>query len=783
MTYGRMFDLMSRFAFCSFRFVLLPVLFVWSGDPYQTSRVAAEDSPSEVTVAENDGAPLPEGHSGHGEVFNEGPRQAAYLMDGVGRIRFDVTSDIPEAVAFVHQGIGQLHGFWFFESERSFRQAMSNRENPDRARGFIKEAMERRDNASPREQLYIEALDRYFHAPDTDESEKEARSVKYIEDLESLLFEFPDDIEAKAFLCEFQWSSRNSGVMLNSYLAVDALIQQIHDLEPLHQAHHYRIHLWDKKKADKALASAALCGPAAPSIAHMWHMPGHIYSKLNRYHDAVYHQEASARVDHAHMIKDRVLPDQIHNFAHNNEWCIRNLIHIGRVHDAVKLAMNMIELPRHPEYNQIDKSGSYKYGRERLLDVLQTFQLYDQLIEVADSVWLQKTDDEAADVSVRRALACAYAVCGRVSDAETIRQQLNSDLTQVKIDQEQSVSDVETEVCGEEEDDVAVSEAAQDLETEYETRVTALRSAIDEIDGRLAAQRGDYDAAVRLLENAENVLPEDVVDVLLAAGRTEQALTKIIEHVEKSSGEVRPLAALLKTHRAAGNKDEVRQTFESLREISSVIDLDVPLFAELASVAAEFGYPGDWRVARELPADLGVRPSLDSLGPFRWQPTAAPEWTLQDVDGKSVSSVELGQSPKIMIFYLGSGCLHCAEQLQKFHPHADEFRDAGFDLLAISTDPQESLSTARERYDDDFAFSLFADPEMDVFRQYRCYDDFEQQPLHGTFVIDADGLIRWQDISFEPFMDPEFVLHEAQRLIRLSENQVGSGKEPACAVD
>ena len=31
------------------------------------------------------------------------------------------------------------------------------------------------------------------------------------------------------------------------------------------------------------------------------------------------------------MMRDRVLPDQIHNFAHNNEWLIRDLIFVGRL--------------------------------------------------------------------------------------------------------------------------------------------------------------------------------------------------------------------------------------------------------------------------------------------------------------------------------------------------------------------------------------------------------------------------------------------------------------------
>ena len=138
-------------------------------------------------------------------------------------------------------------------------------------------------------------------------------------------------------------------------------------VEPMHPAHHYRIHLWDDEKPARAVESAALCGQTSPGIAHMWHMPGHIYSELHRYADAAWQQEASARVDHAHMMRDRVLPDQIHNYAHNNEWLIRNLGIVGRVHDAIDLAKNMIELPRHPKYNTIEQ-GSASFGRERLVE-------------------------------------------------------------------------------------------------------------------------------------------------------------------------------------------------------------------------------------------------------------------------------------------------------------------------------------------------------------------------------------------------------------------------------
>ena len=60
---------------------------------------------------------------------------------------------------------------------------------------------------------------------------------------------------------------------------------------------------------------------------------------------------------------------------------------------------------------------------------------------------------------------------------------------------------------------------------------------------------------------------------------------------------------------------------------------------------------------------------------------------------------------------------------------------------------------------------MLADPELKVFQSYGAYDDFEQIALHGTFLIDGAGLCRWNDVSFEPFTDADFVLAESKRLL------------------
>jgi len=75
-----------------------------------------------------------------------------------------------------------------------------------------------------------------------------------------------------------------------------------------------------------------------------------------------------------------------------------------------------------------------------------------------------------------------------------------------------------------------------------------------------------------------------------------------------------------------------------------------------------------------------------------------------------------------------------------------------------------------ESYKDDtkqtMPFPLLANGDLDIFKKYRCYDDFEDMTLHGTFLIDAQGYVCWQDISYDPFMDPDFVLTESKRLLQ-----------------
>lgn len=737
------------------------------------------------------------GHSYHGEVFNDGPRQAAVFIPGTGEVEFAVTTSSAEAQRFFNQGVGQLHGYWYFEAERSFRQvaaldadcpmaywgmAMSNFKNDTRGAKFIAEAVKRRDKASDAETLWIDGLAAYFKDPKAD---LKKRLADYVRALEKSVSAYPDDIEPRAFLLHQIFYNSGKEIPISSHYATNLLAMEILTQAPNHPANHYQIHLWDKEDAAKALTAAANCGPAAPGIAHMWHMPGHIYSKLDRFADAAWQQEASARVDHAHMMRFRIVPDQIHNFAHNNEWLIRNFNSLGQLERSVDLAMNMISLPRLPKFKKEDKvdvydpsGSSWQYGRQRLRDTLVRFEKWEELIAFSgdgspENEALLKPDDKSiTEIDFHRFVGIARFETGDFTGGVTHLSELETRLAARKLDRDKAVADAREKASAAKKDNKGIEEAEKAAEKTFTKAIEDLENPVRELTvyRHLSSSLPEQAAALILLPDLKDLPKWRHAMLWFRAGDNEKATKLAAEAVSSEKNQVLPLATQVHVLYASGQKEKAREAFTLLRTVASAADRDLPIFSRLAPIAKEFGFPERWQLPLEAAKDLGPRPGLDELGPFRWAPPKAPGFSLSDASGKVVELSSYSNRPVLVIFYLGHGCVHCMEQLNAFSPLHDKYAEAGIDLVAVSTDNIEGLKetlAGAEEGKSPFPFPLLSDESLASFKAFRAFDDFEQQPLHGTFLIDRSQRIRWQDISYNPLMQPEWLLDECVRLLKL----------------
>ena len=261
-----------------------------------------------------------------------------------------------------------------------------------------------------------------------------------------LIAKFPQDLEARAFEVWRLWHKYEHRDPPDPELhkALD-LAQEILNVDPMHPIHHAVIHICDFTRSHyRALDSAAKCGDSAPSIGHMWHMPAHIYFALQRYPEAAWQLEASIRAEHSRMIHDRVLPDQVHLYAHNNEWLVRTMLYMGRANDARRTAIHMIELPRHPLLNVIElpersdekrpdenddslhpeehvvevHGTSAYYGRERLLQTLRQYEYWDELIEDCVSGYIEPTHFPAEQGKVHLNLGISHYCRGEISGGD-----------------------------------------------------------------------------------------------------------------------------------------------------------------------------------------------------------------------------------------------------------------------------------------------------------------------------------------------------------------------------
>lgn len=777
-------------------------------------------------------APDP-GHSRHGASFDEGPRQAAYPMPGMSaQVHMAIAGLAPAAQSMFDQALCQLHGFWFFESERSFRQvakehpdcamaywgmAMCNAEAVERAVGFIAQAVVRSASVPVYEQRWIDALAAYYQIDDAargalrsgdagqvaaaiaalvEKNEERPKELKetlgrqLVKDFGTVVHEFPEDTEAKALLAVQIWHLYDwgSGVPIVSHAAIDSLLDQVFAKAPRHPAHHYRIHLWDQEKGERALRSAAVIGETAPGIAHQWHMAGHIYAGQHRHFAAAWQQEASGRVDHAHQMRDSVMPFLIHNYGHNQGWLAQSLSNVGRLQRSLAVAKNLAELPRHPRWNDLANGDSIaSEARTAIVAVCEDHEAWETLLALAADGHLEPSDSAMGEVVRLTGLGRACFRLQRRQEAEAHVAAAKALLPKARAERAKRLDEAEDEALASKRDRPAIDRSLEEAQRRSTDVVRAVLDLQKTFEGERMLASGDAKGAATLFAELEHFPKTLLADAWLAAGEPAKAV-EILEAEDKESPHRAATMLRLAIAYDAMPKDDALATRRSelLKRCTEHLDLSALAASPLYRRHGGSGLDGSLGVIANAQSsetagcgeDFGTRPPLATLGPAHWQPSPAPALDLPSASGGRHTLASHRGRPTLVVFYLGFGCLHCVEQLTALHPRAAEFAAAGIDVIAVGTDDaaKAAASLADLSEAERFTFPLLADPEHAAFRAWRCFDDFEDVPLHGTFLVDGEGRVRWQDLGAEPFTQFDWLLTESRRLLALRVSAAAGSK-------
>ena len=269
--------------------------------------VSANDSPTAETVRTSSTAA-------------SAPRLAP-LLDGIGPLRFTISTSEPRAQAYFNQALTLAFGFNHAEAVRSFREAARldptcgicywgvalalgpNINAPMSAEAVapawqaVQHALALRKFENAREQAYIDAIvTRYSESGE----DRATLDLLYATAAANVAKQFPDDLHARTLHAEAlmdlmpweYWNDDGSARNEHTLTLVNEL-EHVLARNPDHPgAAHLYIHAMERFEPFKAEAAADRLGPLVPVAGHLVHMPSHIYLRVGRYADAV---DANAR--------------------------------------------------------------------------------------------------------------------------------------------------------------------------------------------------------------------------------------------------------------------------------------------------------------------------------------------------------------------------------------------------------------------------------------------------------------------------------------------------------
>ena len=130
----------------------------------------------------------------------------------------------------------------------------------------------------------------------------------------------------------------------------------------------------------------------------------------------------------------------------------------------------------------------------------------------------------------------------------------------------------------------------------------------------------------------------------------------------------------------------------------------------------------------------------------------APEFTLEDASGKSVSLADFKGKDVVVYFYPKDDTPGCTKEACGFRDLWKDLQKAGVVVLGVSSDSGESHAKFAQKYR--LPFALLSDPDRKVMTAWEAYGDKmmygkkTKGVIRSTVWIGPDGVVRkhWKKV-------------------------------------
>lgn len=142
----------------------------------------------------------------------------------------------------------------------------------------------------------------------------------------------------------------------------------------------------------------------------------------------------------------------------------------------------------------------------------------------------------------------------------------------------------------------------------------------------------------------------------------------------------------------------------------------------------------------------------------------APDFTLNDQHGNSVSLHDFAGKTVVLYFYPRDNTPGCTRQACAFAGAYEAFKAEDIVVIGISKDSVASHKKFEEKYG--LAFTLLSDTELkvikayDVWKEKKNYGKVSMGVVRTTYLIDEEGVIIKANDKVKAADDPEKMLGE-----------------------